>query len=307
MNRADRRDARFRLLRDEPTQADLKALASLREFDFFFADDSRQSTPSRPEMGPLIGIGGLSVPAENISSLTSEINAICGRAGFSLDQEFKWSPGRGLSMHQNLVGAKRQSFFQEIITQLGHYQATVFVVIREISATSATDAPTPELDATKLFLERAQHLCSRNHSLGLVVVDRPGGGRSDEDKFPRDCLETIQKGTDYVQMECIVHNVVSTPSSLSRLLQAADLVIGSSVARVAGESDYSPSIFEALRPLFYSMGDHVGGYGLKIHPAHRYMNLYHWLTGDTEYKRQGRPSLPLPQADRLYSKDPYEP
>jgi hypothetical protein len=41
-----------------------------------FADDSRQNNPSRPGMGPLVAIGGLSVDAEDVRSLNDSIDAI---------------------------------------------------------------------------------------------------------------------------------------------------------------------------------------------------------------------------------------
>jgi hypothetical protein len=209
-------------------------------------------------------------------------------------------------MHDNLIGRDREAFFLDVIEQLRDHEVKVLVVVRDLYCRSATGAPTPEMDATTMFLERVHHICTQNYACGMVVVDRPGGTRVDEDKFLRQCLETIRAGTTYVKMRYIVHNVVSTPSKLSRLLQAADLVTGVSLSYIAGESRYSPTIFEALRPLFYRQGDRVGGYGLKIHPALRYGNLYHWVAGDAYFWRMNI-GVPIPRREWPYASDPFTP
>lgn len=163
-----------------------------------------------------------------------------------------------------------------------------------------------EQDVTAMFLERVNHQCDQNISCGMVVVDRPSGSRANEDKFLGYCLETVQVGTKYADMENIVHNVVSTPSKLSRLLQAADLVTGASVAHIAGENLYSPPIFQAIIPLFYNDGKRIGGYGLKLHPDFRYLNLYHWLVEDSHFWRMNV-GIPLPKQGHLYFAGPNDP
>lgn len=307
IGRAARQMARFSARFSKKVEpSELELLANAREFDLFFADDSRQRTPLRPGMGPLVGIGGLDVSGPAVGSLAAAVEGACVRVGFPPNQEFKWSPGRELWMHDNLVEGVRESFFLDVIKQLDDHEVTVFVVVRDTECVSATGAPTPEADATTMFLERVHHLCVHNYACGMVVVDRPSGGRGDEDKFLRACLETIREGTTYVNMQHIVHNIVSTPSKLSRLLQAADLVTGACVSHVAGEIKYSAPVFEALKPLFYTDQNRIGGYGLKIHPAFRYLNLYHWLLGDSHFWR-GALGTPLPFAGRLYYSGPFVP
>jgi pimeloyl-ACP methyl ester carboxylesterase len=47
-----------------------------------FIDDSRQNSPSRPGMGPLVATGGLIVPAQNVRNLEASLNGACQRFGF---------------------------------------------------------------------------------------------------------------------------------------------------------------------------------------------------------------------------------
>ena len=65
--------------------------------DFFFADDSRQRAPTRQGMNPLVGVGGIYVPSENVNTLERLLNQICVAAQFPPGEEFKWSPESKLS------------------------------------------------------------------------------------------------------------------------------------------------------------------------------------------------------------------
>lgn len=307
LRRAQRRLARIQTrVTGDASSEDLTLLGSIPEFDLVFADDSRQNSPTRPGMGPLVAVGGLSVAASTVAELGKAIENTCSLAGFPAGEEFKWSPGRELWMRDNLVDGPRSAFFRQIIAHLIEHEVTVAVVVVDGRYKSATRAATAEEDATRLFLERVEYCCGHNFSRALVVTDRPSGGRGDEDKFLSGCLEMLQQGTDYVQHKSIVHNVVSTPSRLSRLLQAADLVTGVTLAATAGEKSYAPPLLDAIRPLFYRDSARIGGYGLKIHPAVRYMNLYHWLARDTHFYR-GQSSTPLPAEGVPYHDDPYQP
>lgn len=73
----------------------------------------------------------------------------------------------------------------------------------------------------------------------------------------------------------------------------------------AGESNFSPPIFECMKPLFRSETGRVGGVGLKLHPDYKYANLYHWLLGDSHFVRGGS-GTPLPMKNRPYSDDSGE-
>jgi len=139
----------------------------------------------------------------------------------------------------------------------------------------------------------------------LVITDRAGSRHAEEDKFLRGCLEILQSTTGYVRPDSIALNVVSTPSKFIRLIQAADLVTGCTVAAVGGEERYSPPIMEKLKTLFHRELGRVGGVGVKIHPDYKYGNLYHWILGDGVFVRSST-GWPLPRDDYPYYLSPHE-
>ena len=274
--------------------------------DLFFADDARQRKPSRPGMGPLVSIGGIYVPSQAVGNLERAIETLCADYGFPPREEFKWSPGRKLWMRDKLVREDRQEFFIRMLNLARDSEVKAIVVVEDTDYGTATGAPCAEEDVARLFLERVHKLLDKVGAEGLVIVDRPSGGRADEDRFLANCLETLQSGTDYVKPDRIALNVLSTPSKLVRLLQVADVVSSCTLAAVGGEDCHSPPVFDVVRPLLHSDMGRIGGVGLKIHPDLRYVNLYHWLLGDSHFLKRGV-GHPLPLGDFLYSSDPDNP
>jgi hypothetical protein len=67
------------------------------------------------------------------------------------------------------------------------------------------------------------------------------------------------------------------------------------------EATFSPAIFQRILPLLDRTTDRIGGFGLKIHPDHKYANLYHWLVGDTTFK-----GASLPSGSHPYAIDPLQ-
>lgn len=271
--------------------------------DLFFADDARQRNPSRPGMGPLVSIGGIYVPSQAVGNLERAIDTLCTDCGFPPGEEFKWSPGRELWMRDNLIREDRQEFFIRVLALAQDSEVKAIVVIEDTDYRTATGAPSPEEDVTCLFLERVHKQFATAGAEGIVIVDRPSGGRADEDRFLANCLETLQSGTDYVKPDRIALNVLSTPSKLIRLLQVADVVTSCTVATVGGEDCFSPPVFDVIRPLLHSDMGRIGGVGLKIHPDIRYANLYHWLLGEAHFFKRAI-GHPLPLRDFPYSSDP---
>jgi hypothetical protein len=254
-------------------------------------------------MGRLVAAGGILIEGKAVKNLEAKIGDCCKVAGFPANAEFKWSPGRELWMRTNLVDAARSQFFLDVLAAAQDHDATALVVIEDGQYKTATGVKTPEDDVTRLLLERI-HNCTPDSSDGcIVIVDRPSGGRADEDRFLSRCLESLQSGTDYVKHDKIALNVLSTPSKLVRLLQLADLVTSCTTALVSGESMYAPAVFEKIKPLLDGFLDRIGGFGVKIHPDHKYVNLYHWLLGDTVLWR-GNCGHPLPISGRPYKKGP---
>jgi len=271
--------------------------------DFIFADDAQQKQPSRPGMGPLVAVGGICIPGETVGKLEGEIEALCANYGFPAGEEFKWSPGRGLWMHRDLVEKERQRFFIQVLTLAQNSGVSAIVVIEDASCPLATEATSPEIDVTRLFLDRVQKLLSNRNSDGIVIVARPGGDRTAEDKFLAGCVETLQGGTDYVKADHIVLHVLFAPSKFIRLLQVANVVTSCSTAAVGGEHRFSPPVFASVKGLLAKKGDRIGGVGLKLHPYFMYANLYHWLVGDTHLWMSGT-AFPLPLACYPYSSHP---
>lgn len=275
--------------------------------DVFFADDARQRDPYRPGMTSLVGTGFLHVPGDAVRDLEAELWELCDDTGFpdGDEGEFKWSPDADLWMYDNLVDQAREDFFTEALETARDHGASFTVVVDDVSGRTATDATNHQMDVTNMLIERAQWELDHEDRTGMVVVDRPSGGRADETDFLRDCLETLTEGTDYLGLERIAFNVVSTPSRLIRCLQLADIVTSCTVSRIAGENNWSPPVFEEIQEGLVERGGQVPGTGLKIHPTLRYMNLYHWLLDtDVLMQRARRRDYHLPDPQRPYSDGP---
>jgi len=274
--------------------------------DVIFVDDAAQRSPSRPGMGSLLGVGGIHVPEESLPELEIRIEAVCSEFGFQPDEIFKWSPGRELWMHQNLGGSQRQQFFVRVLGLAKDHGATTIVVIEDKSYRTATGVQSHETDLIRLFLERTHHLLAARQTNGMVIVSQPSGDRRSENKFLADCLETLRSGTDYVKPERILLNVLTSPPKFMRLLQLADTVTSCTVAFVGGESSFSPPVFNSVKSMLARELGRIGGVGLKIHPDLKYVNLYHWLLGDTHFVRLMM-GLPLPLPNHQYCADPCVP
>ena len=266
-----------------------------------FADDARQASPTRDGCGPLVAIGGALVPGDAVKSAEDEIGRLCVDVGFPAGEEFKWSPRRGTWMWNGLTATARRDFFLAVLAALQAASATAIVVIEDASRGPANQGLTAEEDVSQLFLERVNNYLRFDHS-GIVVVDRPSGDRGTEEKFLVGCLDVLRTGTRYVRHPDQLALVLTTSSHMSRLLQAADLIVSCSLARVAGESRHSLEVFDAVKPLLWNAG-RIGGVGFKIQPDYTYANLYHWLLGDTVLSK-GITDLQLPIPSRPYYSGP---
>jgi hypothetical protein len=271
--------------------------------DLFFADDSKQTDPTRHGMESLVANGGLLVPSAGVKDLEQEIDELCSQTGFPPGEEFKWSPGRDLWMRRNLVERPRTNFFLQALDLAKQKDAAAIVIVEDTHYQPATDADCAEEDVVRLLIERIDWQLHWRQTKGIVIADRPGGGRSDEDEFLVHCLETLQDGTQYVQPDHIALSVLSSPSHLIRLLQLADVITSCTLAFVSGEDRYSPPVFlNGVKPLLARQSGRIGGVGLKIHPDSIYANLYHWLLGDSWLIKRGS-GRSLPLIDRPYPND----
>lgn len=250
-------------------------------------------------MGELVGVGGIYIPSENIMSLERSLNGLCRKVGFPVGDEFKWSPDRKGWMHNQLKGKERETFICDVFRFCWESRVTAVVIASETTAKHPAIYTNHEDYVTQILIERIERLANSVGRDVVVVFDRPGGNKADEDSFLERCLETIQNGTPYRRFSRIALNALSTSSHFIRLLQAADVLTGCVLAYIAGELTYAPPLIPFIRPLLASNAGTVGGVGIKILPDFSYLNLYHWLFGDTEVI-QGNMIYTLPTAKRPY-------
>lgn len=274
------------------------------KMDAVFVDDSVQRRPSRPGMNKqLVAVGGLHVAGEAIKPLERGLDELCLAVGFPKGQEFKWSPGRRDWMRRALMEESRSGFLARALRLAKEAGATAFVVVEDTGSSPAIGTSSSAThDAVSLFLERANNLCRGLDRVAIVVVDRPGGDRQSEYEFVSGCLDTIRDGTDFVQFDRLTL-VLTGDSRHLRLLQLADVVTACVLAYVSGEERFAPAVFAHVAPLLRSDSGRVGGVGVKIHPDLRYVNLYHWLLGDTFFKKGGG-GIGLPATGRPYASSP---
>jgi len=268
----------------------------------FFADDSTQVNPSRVGMGSLVATGGLLVECDAIASLERSIAYICKQFGFPPGEEFKRSPRTNSWMHGNLIGCHRHDFFLWVIQTCSDHGAKATVIISDETSSTPLSSPSHSEFVTKMLIERVNWLAKYKQTTAIIVADRPGGGTRQERAFLSQCMQNIQNGTGYVMPERIAINALSTDSKFVRLLQTADLIVSCVTAFAAGENTHSPPLFAAIRPLLASDMGRTGGVGLKLHPDLWYVNLYHWLLGDSHFIRSMN-GWPLPLPRRPYARN----
>jgi len=107
--------------------------------DFFFVGDAQQKRPSRPGMGSLLALGGIYVPEQAVKELERRTEELCAKYGFPPYEVFKWSPGRKLWMHDNLLGEKRQEFFVRVLDLANENETTATVVIEDTTSKTAIE------------------------------------------------------------------------------------------------------------------------------------------------------------------------
>ena len=136
-------------------------------------------------------------------------------------------------------------------------------------------------------MERSDYHLRSSGTEALVIADHPAGGRKAEERFLAECVETLRKGTQFMDLENVAL-VLTQDSKSTRLLQLADLIVGCTLSYVSGEDEHSPPLFEnQLKNMLREEGGRIGGVGLKLHPDFCFANLYHWLLGDDMIWKNG--------------------
>ena len=273
--------------------------------DAFFADDSLQRSPSRSGMGCLLATGGLYVPGDEVRHLEDLVDATCDKYGVPKGEEFKWSPRRDSWMHSALKGDSRSVFFAEILSHCPKVGAEACVVILDKDSSTAAGTKDTAEYATELLIRQIDRIAVRRSATTIIVVDRPGGGRAEEERFLATALDVLKYGSALDLPKQIALNPLCTTSHFIRLLQVADVIVSCATQFVAGEPRFSPNMFsDQIRPLL--RGDPIGGSAIAVHPEIRYANLYHWLFGDSQFMR-GTLGFSLPISEYPYSKNAATP
>ena len=271
-----------------------------------FLDESIQNG-ARGGMGQLIGTGVLILQENMLRPLQEEISTICKDFGIPSECEIKWSPPPRNWIHSNLVRDDRQECYRQILNATSERGARAVVVVFDTGRTSVQDSVALRQALDYVFERATMHL-EKERELGIIVADRPGGGRREENLFLKDVLKTIESGTEFILPEQIPINILTTPSSLVRHLQLADLVIGITTAMVAGATDFAQPLFSIVKQMFIkNTHGYIGGTGLKLFPD-ELLNLYHWVLGEDTFYRVGmNAGWTLPWREWPYFRDGKDP
>ena len=267
---------------------------------FFFGDDSyRKGT--RGGMGMLVAFGGILLPDEALRPLQARLRDVRDRFGLPEAEELKWSPRRGSWIHERLTGENRRSCYRDVLRAAREHDGTVFVVGYDLGRRPGR----PEdalLQCITWCFERISMCLEDRRDLGVIICDRPGGGKKEEDALLGTVVSTIQDGTDFIPPGQIPLNVLTTPSHLVIELQLADVIVGITNAMVAGDVGYAEPLFEEIRPMFHrnALG-YVGGTGLKLYP-NDLLNLHHWVGKEDVFTRvESQQQWPLPHPGWPYA------
>ena len=235
-------------------------------------------------MGTVVAFAGLLLPVESLRPLQLKIAEVRTAFGIPDGVEIKWSPHKDSWIYQNLHNPERTECYRQMLRATCEANATAFVVCIDIG--ERVDSKSTALrKCIDWCFERVTMCLERRNSLAVIVCDRPGGGKKEEDALLTDVLATIETGTDFVKPTQIPLNILTTPSHLVTELQLSDLVAGVTTAMVAGDVPYAEPVFEEIRPMFHkNILGYVGGTGLKVYPD-SLTNLYHWVCGETAFTK----------------------
>ncbi len=239
-------------------------------------------------MGRLVAAGGVMLDESALRPLARAVDELCRAKGVPDGTELKWSPPRDNWLLSNLHGEDRATLFAECLQALGRFGGRAVVVVWDTGRTT--------LQGEEAFRKAVEW------ALEAVIIDRPGGNVRDEDQLLADAVERIEQGTPYVALsEHIAVNLLTTPSHLSRHVQLADLVAGSTTGMVAGNR-HAPAVFQHVKPLLVQA--HTGaraGAGLKLFPG-ALTNLYLHHLGEDQYWSDARQEwISLPSTDYPYA------
>lgn len=263
-----------------------------------FLDDSKQNDAPRHGIGGLVAIGGISVAASQANELNLRLAEEClSKFGLPSDAPFKWSPPKKSWFKKNLSDEQRGELLKHVLTIVKEYDPSAIVSLCELATSPLAGADTHEMSALLMVMERF-HTSIGFADTGIIIIDRPAGGKTDEESYLTTCADIAASGSKYAQFKKLACPIVSMPFSLSRILQIADLVVSITTAHFAGRPA-AAEFFPYVLPLLKTLDGRRGGASVKIHPDFKYANLYHWLLED-EYLKKGSIGVPMPLKDRPY-------
>jgi len=273
--------------------------------EVFFADDSQQSA-RREGIGKLVAFGGIFLDESTLRPLHASIDEIAASYGIPKGEELKWSPKNNSWIYKNLIGEARKSCYSQVLQKARDLKARAMVVVWDTGRTGHKPEDALEKCMHYAFERIEMHLDDRK-SAGIIVADKPGGGKDQEEDLLSEFLERVQSGTEYVVPKNVSLNVLTSPSHLVRQLQLADLVVGITTAMVEGQYDYAQPLFEIIRPMFIqNYYGFSGGAGLKLCPDDL-INIYHWVLKEDVYCKVAKSSgISLPKSGAAYETNEFK-
>lgn len=273
--------------------------------EVFFADDSTQKS-RREGVGSVIGVGGVLLEENAVRPLAAAVDQIAREFGVPEGDELKWSPKKGSWIHTNLHSEAREECYRRVLNTAAEHNAKAIAVCWSLGHGSKN--PYDAFDTCiKYLFERLSVNLAKRQATGIIVTDRPGGGKDQEDRFLSTFLERVQSGTDYVVPDHVLLNVLTTPSHLVRHLQLADLIAGITTAKVCAMDQWAAPLFPLVQKMLITNHmNGVAGTGLKIAP-NGLENLYHWVLGEKLFHRGGGAvSYRLPSPNLCFATDPIK-
>lgn len=211
----------------------------------------------------VFGVGGVAVRADEWHVLRERWQAALNAYAWPADREVKW--------HATRTGEVPPALADAVFDALAQAPITCFaVLIRPLAARQrrpdlfATDNDV-YANALMYLAERYQRFLARHDAYGVIVLD---SRREELDQRLRRFFEQLQRnGTPYVSLERIVDALLLGPSHHSLGLQAADLVIASTLAAQRSLGDAS-RWHKQLLPRFARHPDtgELEGVGLVTYP-----------------------------------------
>lgn len=212
----------------------------------------------------LFAVGGVAVRADEWDELRAQWQAALAAHSWPPDREAKW--------HGIRTGEVPPSLADALFAGICRSPVTCFVtVLRPLAgrkreeAFFATDEDT-YATALTFLAERYQRWLADRDSFGVIIVD---SRREEADERVRRFFERLHReGTPYVRLERIVDALFLGPSHHSIGLQAADLVVASTLAAQRGELGDASRWHKQLLPRFarHPATGEVEGVGLKRYP-----------------------------------------